>query len=114
MPKAASTSNVPAAAKKPQDHKPKTDEVDTSKPFTFEAGGDAYEVSGIAEAVTAGFIRRHRSDDPLEVTFALFEDVADEETLAAFDALPLSEGGQVLAKFDEYCEPILGVKLGEL
>ena len=50
MPKAASTSNVPAAAKKPQDHKPKTDEVDTSKPFTFEAGGDTYEVSGIAEA----------------------------------------------------------------
>lgn len=105
---------IPDEAKKPADRKPKAEKVDPSKPFRFEAHGETYEISGAIDALTPGWLRRHRDDEPLSANLSLLEELCDEDTLTALDTMSLRDNAKVLAAFDDYVTEVVGAELGEL
>ena len=105
---------IPDEAKKPADRKPKAEKVDPSKPFRFEAHGETYEISGVLDTVTPGWLRRHRDDDPLSNALALVEALCDEDTLNALDTMSLIDHARTMAAFDDYVSEVVGAELGEL
>ncbi|WP_312715464.1 hypothetical protein [Corynebacterium flavescens] len=59
--------------------------------FHSEATGADITIPWIHNAITAGWLRKNRKTDPEERGWAMLEKVADEETLAAVDNLPMGE-----------------------
>jgi len=52
-------------------------------------------------AMTAGFVRRHRNDDPFEQMFALVEETLDEKQLAIFDSMTAEEMDEFYTAWQE-------------
>lgn len=58
--------------------------------FVYEADGVKISAPRFDKAMTAGFVRRHRNDEPAEQMFSLVEEALDEANLAEFDKLSAS------------------------
>lgn len=69
----------------------------TQERFHFEIDGKDYS---LPRQVTAGAMRKAVREglDPLSQAFMIVEEVADAETLAALDSLPMSEFNTIIAK----------------
>lgn len=70
--------------------------------FTYEKGGVKIVAPFFEDAMTAGFLRRHRGDSVPEQMFALVELALDEENLAAFDKLPATTKDKSVASMDDF------------
>ncbi len=57
--------------------------------FTYSKGDVKIVAPYFEDAMSAGFLRRHRNDTSEEQMFAVVEEALDEENLAAFDRLPM-------------------------
>ena len=61
--------------------------------FSFEHGGETFTAARtFGDVVTPGFMRRHRADGSLDITFALLEEM--------FDQAALAEAGEVASPGD--------------
>lgn len=88
----------------------------TDRTFTYENGGVKITAPNFDEAMTAGFLRKHRHEDPIEQMLALVEAALDEGNLAAFDELPLTsrtEGGPSMDDFYTAWQADSGITAGE-
>jgi hypothetical protein len=85
---------APTARRTPQDRKKK----DRRDPFPFE-GMDGVE--HYLPPMSFGLFRKHRGliENENELMMTIVEEVADAETLAALDALPLSEAIELLMEW---------------
>lgn len=106
---------IPEGATVPQDRKPKAkaDKVDPSKPFRFEVDGETYEIDGVLEQLTPGFLRKHRNSDEIDATYTLLELTCDAETLEVLDTMDLRENAKLMARFNDYVESVIGAAMGE-
>ena len=78
--------------------------------FTYETPkGDLIEAPHFEDAMTAGFVRKHRNDSVEEQMFALVEEALEDESLAAFDKLRPSEMEDFYTKWQEHA----GISAGE-
>jgi len=69
-----------------------------SERFTFQIAGKDYS---LPKQVTAGAMRKavmSGGGDPLTQAFTILQEVADAETLAAIDTLPMSEFNDIVAR----------------
>lgn len=103
---------VPAGVKVPQDHKAKSDTPPSHFSFFDQDGVEWTFEKCTAPALSLGFIRRSRSDEA-GMLFSLIEQLAGDDTLAAFDALPMDAGAKVLATLGEHIQAVMGATMGE-
>lgn len=66
----------------PQDHQ--------SKIFTFDHNGRQYTLPRFKN-LKGGVLRRTRRLSPLDMMFTMFEEIADEQTLAALDDMDTAD-----------------------
>ena len=106
---------IPEGATVPQDRKPKAkaDKFDPTQPFTFETNGETFEIVGVLERMTGGWLRKYRNVEGPEASYAILEAACDPGTLEAIDAMPLRENAEFLARFDDYLGAVAGAELGE-
>jgi len=93
--------------KKPQDRKPKTEDV--SDCFSFEHDGETYTLKRTIDHITPGFLRKNRKLDDLDAFFTILEELADDEQLAVIDGMSTPEFGQLNRDFYKH----LGAQRGE-
>ncbi len=100
--------------KQPQDRKPKKTQPDeVPECFEFEHDGATYTLKPTVEALTPGFLRRHRNSDQQEVMFTLLESLAEPDVLTVIDEMSLRESRDVFAGFDEHIGDWIGATMGE-
>jgi len=92
------------ARKTPQDHKKSADE----DRFEFEHDGEAYSLPKFG-SWSAGLVRRVRKLSDVDASFTILEEVADPETLAVIDSMPLERFNELQQEWAEHA----GVSLGE-
>jgi len=71
--------------------------------------GDEIVAPHFEDAMSAGFVRKHRNDKVEEQMFALVEEALNEESLEAFDKLRPSEMEDFYTKWQEHA----GITAGE-
>lgn len=76
--------------------------------FEFTHNGETYTLPSFA-TLKAGLIRRVRNMDKADGLFAVIEEVANEDTLAAVDDMTMTEFGDMLRNWQRHA----GVSLGE-
>ncbi len=78
---------APMPVKKPKDREP------GPEPFEFDADGQTWTLA----PPNAGVMRKSRKliDNPMDLMFTMFENVADEPTLAALDTLTVAQVSEV-------------------
>ena len=91
-------------AKKPQDHKKSVAE----DVFEFEHGGETHTLPRFG-SWSAGLVRRVRKLSDVDASFTILEEVADPETLAVIDSMPLERFNELQQEWAEHA----GVSLGE-
>lgn len=81
-----------------------------TKTFTFDANGHAVELPHYTQLPT-GLVRKYRSLDKINGTFAVIEELfaEDPDTLAAIDALPISDFIEMMKNW----EKASGMDVGE-
>lgn len=104
-----------ATPKQPQDRKPKRGTAfdDVPEAFEFEHDGETYTFRPTAEHVTPGFLRKHRRDDEIDITYTMIELLADEETLEVIDNMSFPEHSAFQEQFGTYFQKFMGATLGE-
>lgn len=99
---------IPAGAKKPQDHKSKAEKT-TDQVFTFEFGGETYESKPVGDVLTPGFMRANRRRDDIDQLFTIFEALFSEAVLArTVDKMSREEFGEIGDQFTEFMQVSLG------
>lgn len=88
-------------AKKPADHKPAKNSL-----ITIETSQG--EVTLKKFAVKAGFLRKNRNKDEVELMFTMLEMHADDEALEVIDELEISELKDFFAEWQEESGALLG------
>lgn len=84
----------------PQDRKRPKSEASTT-PATFDHDGDTYTLPARTE-ITAGMMRRHRTEAELDFMFSLLEETCDKDTLAALDAKTLDELNEIVGDWGDH------------
>lgn len=90
------------AKKKPQDHKPAKGKLLTIETAAGDVNIKKFDVS-------AGFLRKNRHKEEVDLMFLIIEEVADEEALETIDQLSMKE----LKTFFKDWQEASGVELGE-
>lgn len=90
------------AKKKPQDHKPSK-----GKLLTIETAAGDVHIKKFD--VSAGFLRKNRHKEELDLMFLIIEEVASEEALETIDQLRMED----LKTFFKEWQEASGVELGE-
>lgn len=91
----------PKKTKKPADHLPAAGEL-----ITIETSAGKVRIEKFAP--TAGFIRKNRHKDEVEIMFLIIEQFADEQALETIDQLPITELKDFFAQWQEESGAILG------
>lgn len=82
--------------------------------FSFEHGGETFTAARtFGDVVTPGFMRRHRADGSLDITFALLEEMFDQAALDAIDSMSWPEHRQLGNRFSDAFAEYLEVTMGE-
>jgi hypothetical protein len=76
--------------------------------FVFERNGSSYHLPSFA-MLKSGLIRRIRGMEEADAFYLVLEEVADPDTLAALDDMPMVELATVMRAWQEHA----GVRLGE-
>lgn len=101
--------NIPEGAKRPDDHKGKSEVSDR---FSFEHDGQTYTLKPTLDVVTPGFLRKHRRRDEIDAFFTMLEELTDDyepvtehsETLDAVDSMSRGEFRQLQKDFFAHLE----------
>lgn len=79
------------------------------RPKGAKTKADEIVIPWAKDALTAGFIRRHRKNaDAEELGWLMLEKVCDEATLDKVDALPLDEFGEFMTAWQGGETPTVG------
>ena len=93
------------APKKPQDHK------SAGETFVWTTPDGSTISLPPMTRIKAGIVRKHRHDEG-EFIFAVLEDLADEDSLAAFDDLEMGDVNDLFAAWQAHGGASLGESSG--
>lgn len=83
----------------------------SDEPFTYTtAGGESFTVASLAKPfATAGELRRHRKDNPVDIAYFVIERDLTREQLKIIDAMDMDEFNEFSKAWAEHS----GIDLGE-
>lgn len=82
--------------------------------FTFEApDGSQRTLSPTIGTLTPGLVRRHREMDQASFNVMLFELLADDAALDAFDTMSWAQNKAMMLAFEEHIQEALTLAVGE-
>lgn len=87
---------------------------ETTSEFTFTGpDGTEHTLAATLDTLTPGYMRRHRSMPGAEFNLMLFEALADDAALEAFDAMTWAENSAMMKEFEQHLQTVLGAAVGE-